>query len=406
MSAGLTASPARVDPASSETDGCPLASFDTLGELPVITNYRWIGAITIALALAGGSAEAQPFYGGGYWGGGYGGYGGAGSTVQGSMLQGAGMAAMGLGRYNVDTAQARSINAQTAMQWNQYMYESEKEGNRVYYELNQQKLAREKGDYKAVKDRLRTNPNSVDIADGNALNIALEDLKNPNMFQKAVYAGGKMKLGGQAIRNIPFQYASAGISTSVHQLTQGGAPPVLKNNPAFDTDREKLRAIAADIRKEAEQLGSPKPETIKKAKDQIMATKAKVEATFPQSSQDRRDAEKYIKSLYCLASMLETPAINVLLAGVENRPEATIGDLLGFMSAYNLRFGASETNDQGQVYMMLYPMIAKLRDDVSGAAGSAPPMSPTAVQAAPGEVFGALDYNHAEKKVPPPPAPR
>ena len=51
-----------------------------------------------------------------------------------------------------------------------------------------------------------------------------------------------------------------------------------------------------------------------------MATKAKIEATFPQNSQERRDAEKYIKALYGLASMLETPAVNVLLAGVEKRP--------------------------------------------------------------------------------------
>jgi hypothetical protein len=367
----------------------------------VISNVRWIGAITVALALAGGSAEAQ-YYGGGYWGGGYGG--GVGSTVQGSELAGAAMYAQGMGRYNVNTAQARSINAQTAMQWNQYMYESEKEGNRVYYELHQKQLAKEKGDYIAVKDRLRNNPNSVDIADGNALNIALEDLKNPNVFPKAVDYGGRMKLGGRAIRNIPFQYASAGISTSVHQLTQGGVPAALKGDE-FGPDREKLKAIAAEIRKEGEELASPRPETIKKAKDQLMATKARVEATFPQGSQERRDAETYIKSVYGLASMLETPAINVLLAGVENRPEATIGDLLGFMSAYNLRFGASETNDQRQVYTMLYPMIVNLRNQVGNLAASAPPMSPTAVQAAPGQVFGALDYNHAEKKVPPPPAP-
>ena len=369
----------------------------------MIRNYRWIGVI--ALTLAGGSAEAQ-FYGGGYWGGGYGGYGGAGSTAQGSILQGAGMAAMGMGRYNVETAQARSINSDTAMRWNQYMYQSSVESSRVYLANKARRESQEKGDISAIKNRLRNNPNSVDIADGSALNSALTELNNPNVFSKAVYYGGKMKLGGESIRNIPFQYASAGISTSVHQLTHGGAPEAMKKREEFIPYRDKLKAIAAEIRKEAEESGSPKPETIKKGKDEIMALKAKVEEVFPQSSQERRDCLKFIKSLYGLASMLETPAINVLLAGVEKRPEATVGDLLGFMSAYNLRFGASDTNPQRQVYLMLYPMIAKLRDEVSGTPGAEPSMPSEAVASAPAEVFDSLDFNHAERKVPPPPAPK
>jgi hypothetical protein len=365
----------------------------------VIRNYRWFGAV-VALSLAGGSAEAQ-YYRGGYWGGGM----GVGSTAQGSELAGAAMLAAGAGRYNVDTAQARSINANTWMQLNQYMYESSVEASRVYLANKAKREAQEKGDIKAIKDRIRNNPTSVDIADGSALNSAMLDLSDPKVFQKAVYYGGKMKLGGEAIRNIPFQYASAGISTSVHKLVAGGLPEALKSDE-FGPHREALKAIAAELRKEGEELDAPRPATIKKAKDQIMATKAKIEATFPQSSQTRRDAEAYVKALYGLASMLETPAINLLLAGVEKRPDATVGDLLGFMNAYNLRFGAADELAERQVYMMLYPMIAKLRDEVSGVVpANAPPMSPADVQAAPAAVFGTLGYTAPDNKVPPPPPP-
>ena len=340
-------------------------------------------------------------------GGGYGGgYGGAGSTVQGSILQGAGMAAMGMGRYNLDTAQAASINTNTAMAWNQYMYNASVESNRIYNEHFHYEQAKGKADYKAIKDRLRNNPNSVDIANGAALNRAMEELTDPKVFKKSLYYGGKMKLGGETIRNIPFQYASAGLSTSVHQLTHGGAPACMKSHAEFLPYREKLKAIAAEIRKEAEETGAPKPETIKKGKAEIMALKAKVEEVFPQNNQDRRDAETFVKAIYGLASMLETPAMNVLLAGVEKHPDATIGDLMGFMSAYNLRFGASENNDQRQIYSKLYPMIAKLRDQVSNDSGPSPETPPMAVDHAPLEVFGNMDYNHAEKKIPPPPAPK
>ena len=375
----------------------------------MLTNSQWIGAVVIATALVGGTAEAQPFYGGGYWGGGYGGYGGgAGSTVQGSILQGAGMAAMGMGRYNVETAQARSINSNTAMRWNQYMYEASKENNRIYNERLRGQAAREKNSFNAIKERLRDNPNSVDIANGNALNIAMEDLNDPKVFPKTLYYAGKMKIGGASIRDIPFQYAQAGISTSVHALTTGGAPAVLKNRPEFDEDRAKLRALADQIRKEGEEDGAPKPETIKLAKAQIMATRAKVDQVFPRNTQDRRDAEGYLKAIYGLASMFETPAIGVLLAGVENRPEATVGDLIGFMSAYNLRFGASTTPAQQEVYRSLFPMISQLRTQVAADTGPAPAMPAEGVANVPLEVFGGLDYNHAEAKAkaPTPPAPK
>ncbi len=366
-------------------------------------NIRWIGGVIVALTLtlAGGSAQAQPFYGGGYWGGGYG---GAGSTVQGSELQGAGMYAMGMGRYNVETAQARSITSQTAMQWNQYMYASQKEAERIWAERTAQEEAKSKGNYKAIQNRIRNSPNEFDIEKGNALNAALTELKDPKIFPKAVYYGSKHKVGGEDIRDIPFQYASAAISTSVHQLTQGGPPSFLKTE-AFAADRSSLKAIAADLKTEGEELGTHKPETIKKAKDQIMATKAKIEATFPKGSPELLEAEKYVKALYGLASMLETPAVNVLLAGVEKRPEATLGDLMDFMATYNLRFGAAETDRQKAVYRKLYPMIAKVRDEVSpnGPAPSGPAMTGHEV---PGAVFDGIGYHSTEVKPPTPAKPR
>ena len=363
-------------------------------------NYRWIGAAAVALSLATAPAEAQ-FYGGGYWGGGGAAFGG--STPQGDFARGAGMYAMGMGQYNVQTAQARSINANTAMQWNQYMYNSRVQAAQIYRAKNARDQAREKGDYNAIQARIRNSPNSIDIANGNALNVAFDELAEPKVFQNSVYYGSKVKLGGEAIRDIPFQYASAGISTSVHELTRGNPPAALMKD-AFGPDRDQIKAITAELRKEGEELGTHKPETIKKAKDQIMATKAKVEATLPKNSQEFRDAEKYIKALYGLASMLETPAVNVLLAGVEKRPDATIGDLFGFMAAYNLRFGAAETPRQREVYNMLYPMVDKIRDEIVPVPGSAPPANSNNADA-PAAVFGEMGYNH-NATPPPPPAPK
>src|SRR3954452_7679233 len=77
--------------------------------------------LAVVFAVSGTSAHAQYYrYPAGYGGGG--GWGGGGSTVQGSIASGMGNYAAGAGAYNVQTAQARSMNSQTAMQWNDYMY--------------------------------------------------------------------------------------------------------------------------------------------------------------------------------------------------------------------------------------------------------------------------------------------
>ncbi len=136
-----------------------------------------------------------------------------------------GVLAAAAGQYNVQTAQANAINANTAMQFNQYMYQASQESSRTYHaKLAKDKTRSEKG-AEAVRARLRDNPTPVDIARGDALNVAMNELSDPKIFQKALYAASKIKVGGETIRDIPFQYASAAISVSVHQLTQGGAPP-------------------------------------------------------------------------------------------------------------------------------------------------------------------------------------
>ena len=205
------------------------------------------------------------------------------------------------------------------------------------------------------------------------------------------------------IRDIPFSSGAAAISVSVHQLTQGGAPPVLLDREEFAPDRAALQATAAELRKEGDETGTHKPETIQKAKDQILATKAKIEAILPKGSPDRVSSDKYVKALYAFVRMMETPAANVLLAGVEKHPEATVGDLLGFMSAYNLRFGAAQTPRQKDVYNKLYPILVQIRTQVVPTAGADSPTdrpTPTAPMAA----FDHMTFDQIDGKTPPPAA--
>ena len=49
------------------------------------------------------------------------------------MARGLGVYAAGAGYYNQQTAVARSINTDTVMRWNEYVYESQMESNRIYW---------------------------------------------------------------------------------------------------------------------------------------------------------------------------------------------------------------------------------------------------------------------------------
>src|SRR4051812_12435185 len=86
--------------------------------------------LIVVFAAPGTLAHAQYYYPAGYAG--WGGWGA--HTAAGSAAYGMGNFAAGAGSYNVQTAQARSINSQTAMQMNDYMYSIETRNAKNHYE--------------------------------------------------------------------------------------------------------------------------------------------------------------------------------------------------------------------------------------------------------------------------------
>jgi hypothetical protein len=362
-----------------------------------------LAAIAAIAALQGGSANAQYGYPAGYGAYGWGGWGGGGQTVQGSIASGMGAFAAGAGQYNVQTAQARSINANTVMNWNNYCYLSQQEANRKYQTRMAQKRYGDEQARSKIASRLRDNPEPRDIYSGDALNVAYDEVSNPSIYIKTLSAAN-VKIGGEAVRNIPFQYAAAAITTSFHDVANKAKVPAVLKTPAFDVERNGLKAIAPTLRSQVEEGGTPDAALLDKALKLVEAAEAKVESTLERNSRDRVDAEKYLKSLHGLLKMLQTPAIDVLLAGVEKRPDTTLAELLNFMRAFSLRFGPANTPQQRAIYDRLYPQLVSLRDTVAPALASAAP--PEGGHADAGEFFSGMDTRDLRKKVTPPPVPQ
>lgn len=371
----------------------------------MIAGFRSIVAPLVVIAALGATAQAQYGYypgGGGYGWGGWGGYGGGVSP---------GNIAAGIGAFNAQTgyaaqevAQARSINADTAMRWNNYVYQSALNANtmEIQHQLGITK-ARSEAIVKQQR-KIRDDPSQGDIYRGSALNAALAEISNPKIDWRNLRSAGT-KIPGSWIREIPFQKASAAITMSVDDLTKGGPPDALKVKD-FEADREKLRATAAELRKQGLESGEFDPETLEKARSQVRAVREKAEKKYPANSRERNDSERYLKALLGLLKMLDTPAADVLFSGLEKHPEVSIADLISFMKAYSFRFGVANKPEQKEIYSRLYPLLVKLRDeaDAGDPYAQAPPEPSPDRHANAGEFFSGMQYQHVDPKAAPPPA--
>jgi hypothetical protein len=382
--------------------------------------------VVVLLAMSPGAARAQYGYPGGY--GGYG-WGGWGSTLQGSIARGLGYFNMGRGAYNYDTSIARSINADTAMRWNQYLYQSHLEQTRNYHARLRAELARVNKAQAGIYDRLRNQPETRDITNGDALNVLLDILLNPTTFGSAIRLI-KTPLKPEVIRDIPFEVASEGMTLCLNQMTLIDEQwPLALRVEAFRPEREKLKQVISVALKEDEK-GNLEPKTIEAVQSAIDQLRFKFEKLVPQTDPDYVPAQQTIKAMAGLTKMLYSPKMEQIIAELEDYQGTTMGDLLAFMQAFNLRFAPTNSFRQRQIYMKLYPMLAELVNGSFGSGAEAAASSAvknvenagaTAVKTAEGlgseavnglksaavDFFKDMDWKHlsgSSKPTPPPPA--
>jgi hypothetical protein len=315
-------------------------------------------ALSLGLILCMSSISAQAQYGryGGY--GGYGGgWGGWGGTAQGSIARGMGMFGMGAGMYNVGTAEARSMNTNTAMRWNSAVWQGQMVKNRMYQATVKAGQQRAIKLDKEIQDRLRNHPETRDITDGDALNVLLDTLLNPALADRSLQYI-KTPLRPEAIADIPFEVATEGMTVCLDSMTMDGQWPIALRDEAFSTQREALRKAVQDALKQDEQ-GNLEPETVSAVGTAINNLRLAFEKRVPQDSPDYIPARNRLKAMAGLTKMLDSSKIEKVLAELEDYQGSTLGDLLGFMQAFNLRFGPANSYRQRQIYTKLYPMLAE-----------------------------------------------
>ena len=282
------------------------------------------------------------------------------------MARGLGMMYMGRGMYNEETAQARSINLDTAMRWNDAMYSAHKQASRDY--AASRKKQRKNGDkaYSEIHDRLRNHPSDRDIVDGDALNALLEVLLHPANADSAL-RHIKTPLRHDLIANIPFEVASEGMTMCLDRMTMDGQWPQAVMGDEFRPEREGLnKAIKAAL--EEDKQGQIDRDTVQAVQAAIDRLRTKFESLVSHTSPDYIPAHWSLKAMDGMTKMLYSPAMDKVLSELEDYQGTTLGDLLGFMHAFNLRFGEAKSYHQRLIYQKIYPMLA---EQANGPLGSA-----------------------------------
>lgn len=318
--------------------------------------------VTALVVLAGTDAHAQYGYPGGY--GGYG-WGGWGSTVQGSIASGLGYFNTGRGMYNLNTAQAASINNDTVTRWNQYLFQSQQEANQRY-SAHLRGEAKSINDAQArIHDRLRNHPETLDITDGDALNEILVTLLDPGVSGSGLRSI-TTPIRPELIQDVPFELASEGMTICLSQMTQKGRWPLALAVDSFAPERTAVAKTIATALKEDE-AGTIQPKTVEAVQNAIDTLERKFASTVPKDSPDYVPAEQHIKALAGITKMLYSPKMEAILAELEDYQGTTLGELLTFMQAFNLRFAPANSFRQRRIYLKIYPMLAAVADSMGGA---------------------------------------
>jgi hypothetical protein len=351
---------------------------------------RYLLALAAVLAMSGGVAHAQYDYPYGRGGSG-GGFGGWGQTPQGSAAAGMGVFAAGAGQYNANTAAARSMNAQTAMQWNSYWQAAQSSLNQEHYARMKDVQKQNVSAIDAIATRVSDNPNASDIEHGDALNAVLQQLTSPKVLEGSGLARASRSISAQMIKGIPFRYAPEMAIICIDQL-KGDVPDLLMSE-GLKPEREAFVAAVKAGRAEIKAAGEVSPETISHVRTTGKALYTKVDSGLAGASErDRSAALTYLRNIKSFLKMLKSSDFDRALKDLDQYKETTVGHLLTFMHTYNLRFGPAETQDQQATYQQLYPILRTERDRVLGMLG--PQSGPAPAPPSPGGIFQGIEDKH------------
>ncbi len=318
-----------------------------------------LGLGWILLTAAPRPVEAQFWnynYGGWGWGGGWG------QSPEGAALQGAGFYAMGAGQYNLNTAQAANIDAQTAMMWNEYVASVTRESARLHELRVHQEFRKNQSLYDERQRQLRENPTRQQVESGDALNAALVDLTDTRLGS-AAYRAARAHIPASLIATVPFRNNVERVTLMLDDLRKAVKWPEVFEGERFAEPKKTFDELVARVRNEAAE-GEIQPKTLSEARTMIDRLRADVTGRPLPDPADQQSANRFLNACSSLLGLLGKPDIQPALLELRKVQDTSLGNLLGFMNVYNLRFGPATTPREKVAYQQLFEIMDQARDMV------------------------------------------
>jgi hypothetical protein len=344
--------------------------------------------IIVIVLLSGLSLLARPASAQWRYPGGYGGYGMSqwGADPGAGFMAGLGSYARGQGAYQQDKAKADAINVDTMIKWNKAL-------------RARQKVLREEKQQKAIKDEAarEVRADRLELRDGITLNNLLLQIfdTDPGVVQSG---RAKNVISVSAIREIPLEWDSEAITVCIDQMTADDALPPLLMRPAYVEDRNAVHsAVKAALEEDAK--GTVSIATAKRVAEAVSKFRAKFLKNTNDFELGYNDVLDYFTVMASLSRLLNDPSMQAFLKQLDSGQERTVGDLITFMNAHNLRFGAAATEHQLAIYAGLVPVLTAIRDapasPTSGA--SAPDRTGQGLVSAAKQAFKGMSWGHLEE---------
>jgi hypothetical protein len=248
------------------------------------------------------------------------------------------------------------------MQWNDYVAQVSLESARMHQMRVHGEFQKNQALYDAHQRRLRDSPGKFEIENGDALNAALDDMTNPKLGSSALRAA-RTPVSARLVAEVPFRNNAERVTLMLDDLRAGVKWPEVFEGERFANDKEKFDELRAQLRKEAEQ-GEISPRALRSAQNFIDQLRAKVTAQPLADPLDQQDATKFLNAGSSLLALLRKPDIQPALIELKKVKDTTVGNLLGFMHSFNLRFGVAQTIKEKQAYQQLFEILDGTRDQI------------------------------------------
>jgi hypothetical protein len=312
--------------------------------------------LLLVMGMMGNEARGQWEFDGWGW------LGWGAATPESAALHAAGHFAMGAGIYNLQTAQANRIDAETAIKFNDYVARVTRESARIYAERLNRRLARNRALYDARQKQLRESPTPRDIETGDALNAAVADLSDPRVGRSALRAA-KAPVPASLIADIPFVNAAERVTFMLEDLRASIKWPEVFEDPRFAGDQKTFDELVTRLRDQANE-GKLSARTLQEAGRFIKELRAKLEPQPLKDPLDQKEALRFITAASALLGLLEKPNIQPAILELRKVQDTMLGNLLGFMNGYNLRFGAATSPKERLAFQRLFAILDRTRDEV------------------------------------------